>query len=141
MSYFSEYQFLAAALLARAFLGFLFLFQGIDAVFGIGVPNVISTYKGMFTNRKVPSFLIVLASWFTSYTELIGGILLVLGLFEYVALYLVALNLLVAAIGFGLNTPVWDTRFVLPRLILILFLLCIPHEWHQWSLDHLMFKP
>ncbi|MDP1803319.1 MAG: DoxX family membrane protein [Bacteroidota bacterium] len=141
MEFINQYHQIAAVLIARIFLGFLFLFQGYDAVFNIKVKNVIATFQVNFENKPIPKFFIVAASWFTSYTELIGGILLIAGLFEYFALYLLGLNLIIAAIGFGINTPMWDTRYVLPRLLLILFLLVVPQEWNVLSLDHLIFKP
>ncbi|MBI3518254.1 MAG: DoxX family membrane protein [Bacteroidetes bacterium] len=137
----TQYHYIAAACIARVFLGCLFFFQGYDAVFKVRVENVIEVFEEDFAQKGIPRFLTVCASWFTSYTELIGGFLLIMGLFEYAALYLLGINLIVAAIGFGINTPVWDTRFVFPRLILILLLLLIPHDWNSLSLDQLFFKP
>jgi hypothetical protein len=67
--------------------------------------------------------------------------LLIFGLFEYVALILLGINLITAAIGFGLNTPMWDSKYVFIRLVLILLLLLTPQDWHVWSLDNLIFKP
>lgn len=141
MEIINQYHEVAAIFIARVFLGVLFFFQGYDAVFNIGIGNVIETYQNMFQNRRMPKFLVVLASWFTSYTEFFCGLLLVFGLFEYVALFLLGLNLIVAAIGFGLNTPMWDSKYVFIRLVLILLLLLTPHAWHAWSLDALFFKP
>jgi len=140
MEVINQYHEIAAVLIARVFLGCLFLFQGYDAVFKIGLENIISTFQINFENKGIPKFFIVAASWFTSYTELICGSLLIVGLFEYCALYLLGINLIVAAIGFGINTPMWDTRHVIPRLLLILFLLTVPSAWNILSLDHLIFK-
>jgi putative oxidoreductase len=141
MEIINQYHEIAAIFIARVFLGFIFFFQGYDAVFNIKINNVIETYQNMFENRKMPKFLIVLASWYTSYTEFFCGFLLIFGLFEYVALFLLGINLIVAAIGFGLNTPIWDPKHVFPRLVLILLLLLVPQAWHAWSLDNLFFKP
>lgn len=140
MEIIDQYHEIAGVFIARVFLGVLFLFQGYDAVFNVKVSNVIITFQNSFTNKKVPNFLIVLASYFNSYTELIGGILLILGLFEYVALFLLGVNLIIAAIGFGIGTPMWDSRFVFPRLVLVLLLLFVPHAWQAWSLDNLLFN-
>ncbi len=128
-----------AVCIARVFLGLLFFFQGYDIVFKIKVKNVIETYQTTFLNKGIPKFMTVCAAWFTSYTELICGALLVLGLFEYCALYLLGINLIIASIGFGINTPMWDMRFVLPRLLLLLFLLVVPNSWNTYSLDYLLF--
>lgn len=141
MDVINQYHYLAAGLIGRLFLGVLFFFQGYDAVVNIGVKQVIRTFEDDFGKRGIPKYLTVCAAWFTSYSEMIGGALLILGLFEYPALYMLGLNLIIAATGFGINTPMWDTRHVLPRLLLILFLLFIPQTWNAISLDHYFFKP
>lgn len=138
MEIISSYHEAGCVLFARVFLGILFLFQGYDVVFNITVKNVIVTYKDEFTSRGVPKFVLAIASWFTSYTELFGGALLILGLFKYAALYLLGINLIVAAVGFGITTPMWDMRHVLPRLALLLLLLALPASWDVWSIDNLI---
>jgi putative oxidoreductase len=138
MDFLSQYHEIAAAVTARLFLGVLFFQQGYDAVFNIGVKNVISTYRQDFTAKGLPASVIGAVTVFACYTELICGAMLVLGLFEYGALYLLAVNLITAATGFGINTPMWDTRHVMPRLMLLLFLLVVPAEWHGFSLDNLI---
>nr|WP_294858545.1 DoxX family membrane protein [uncultured Fluviicola sp.] len=140
MEILTQYHQLAAITLARIFLGFLFLFQGYDAVFNIGIKKVTDTYHENFRLKGIPKAITSLSAWYTTYTELICGFLLVLGLFEFVSLYLLGINLIIAAIGFGMNTPLWDTRNVYPRLLLILFLLMTSIHTHHWSLDHLIFK-
>jgi uncharacterized membrane protein YphA (DoxX/SURF4 family) len=140
MEIINQYHYIAAAFIARVFLGCLFFFQGYDAVFNVKVKNVINTFENDFANNGIPRFLTVIASWFTCLSGLIGGALLILGLFEYAALYLLGMNLIVAAVGFGINTPVWDTRHVFPRLLLTIFLLTIPRSWDTISLDHLFFN-
>lgn len=130
----------AAILIARVFLGLLFLFQGYDAVFQVGLKKAIDTYQEGFRSKGIPRTLTVLAAFFTSYTALVCGFLLIFGLFETAALYLLGFNVLIAGIGFGIHTPVWDTRNVYPRLILLLLLLLTPLKWHSWSLDHLLLK-
>lgn len=140
MDIITPYHEIAAAFIARVFLGLLFFFQGYDAVFNVKVKNVIEAYENSFANKGIPRFLTVLGSWFTSYVELIGGALLILGLFEYPALFLLGINLIIASIAFGITSPVWDMRFAFPRLVLILFLLAVPHEWNCWSLDNIIFS-
>lgn len=140
MEVISQYHEVAATFLARIFLGLLFFFQGYDTVFNVRIKNVIYTYNRTFLNKGIPKFITIWASWFTSCSSLIGGLLLVIGLYEYFALYVLGINLLISAIGFGIHTPMWDTRFVFPRLILIIFLLIVPTTWNLWSLDHLFFS-
>lgn len=137
----NQYQYEVAVLIARVFLGCLFLFQGYDAVFNVKIKNVIATFENDLIREGIPRFLIVWGSWFTSYSELIGGTLLIVGLFQYPVLFMLGLNIIIAAIGFGINTPVWDTRHVFPRLVLLLLLLIVPQSWNTFSIDHLIFKP
>ncbi len=140
MEIINQHHEIAAIFIARVFLGLLFFFQGYDAVFRVKIKNVIETYQGSFEHKGIPKFLTVSAVWFTSCTELVGGLFLILGLFEYSVLYLLGINLIIAALGFGINTPMWDTRFVFPRLLLVLFLLLVPQAWNGWSLDSLLFS-
>jgi putative oxidoreductase len=127
-----------AVLIARVFLGLLFFFQGYDAVFHVKVKYVIQAYEHSFANKGIPRFLTVCGAWFTSCVELIGGLLLVLGLFESPVLYLLAFDLIIASIAFGITSPMWDMKFVFPRLALLIFLLVVPYSWNLWSLDRLI---
>jgi putative oxidoreductase len=140
MEIFNQYSNIAAVVIARLFLGILFFMQGYDAVFKVGIGNVIRVYRDDFSEKGVPGILVSVATTFACLTELICGALLVLGLFEYAALYLLGLNIIIAATGFGINTPMWDTKHVMPRLMLIIFLLLAPPEWHAFSIDQIMFK-
>jgi uncharacterized membrane protein YphA (DoxX/SURF4 family) len=125
-----------AVFVARVFLGMLFFFQGMDAVFGVRLKGVIETVELPLRNKGVPHFLIVTGSYFTSYVQLVAGLLLIIGLFKYYALYLLGLDLIVASVMFGIVKPMWDMRYVFPRLILLLFLFLVPAEWDVLSLDY-----
>lgn len=127
-------------LIARVFLGLLFLFQGYDAVFNVKIKNIINNYENSFQSKGIPKFLTFIGVWFTSLTELFGGLFLILGLFKYYTLYLLGLDLLIASTAFGIASPMWDTRHVFPRLILLLFILLIPADIDTLNLDFLFFK-
>jgi putative oxidoreductase len=73
MEIINQYHEVAAVFIARVFLGCLFFFQGFDAVFNVKIKNVIAAFENDFAKKGVPRFLVVAASWFTCYTELIGG--------------------------------------------------------------------
>jgi putative oxidoreductase len=128
----------SAVFIARVFLGLLFFFQGYDAVFRIKIKYVIEAYENSFANKGIPRFLTVCGAWFTSCVELIGGVLLIVGLFENAVLYFLGIDLIIASIAFGIAKPMWDMRYVFPRLALLLFLLVTPSAWHIWSIDHLL---
>jgi putative oxidoreductase len=136
----NQYHFIAAGFVARIVLGCLFFFQGFDAVFNLKMRNVMAGFENNFEDKRIPRIFIMFAAWYASYTELIGGALLIAGLFIYPALYLLGINLIIAAIGFGIGNPLWDMRHVKPRLVLLLFLLIIPEAWNIFSLDHLLFN-
>jgi putative oxidoreductase len=132
------YNQVAAVTIARLILGFLFFFQGYDAVMRIGMKNTVLAYQNNFTQKNIPSVVTASAAWFASFTELICGLCLILGLFQTMAFYLLGLNLVLATIGFCIISPLWDTRHVFPRLLLLLILMLVPHELHVWTLDHLL---
>lgn len=129
---------MTAVLIARVFLGLLFFFQGYDAVVKVRISNVIRTYENSFSHKGIPRFLTAAGAWFTSYAELLGGMLLITGLFRYYAMALLGADLVIASVAFGITSPVWDMRHVFPRLALLLFLLAVPAGWDRFSLDHLL---
>ncbi|HET6225551.1 MAG TPA: DoxX family membrane protein [Bacteroidia bacterium] len=129
---------LIAAFIARIFLGFLFLFQGYDALFNVRISNIITTYSHEFANKGIPKGFTIAGVWFTSWVEFIGGILLILGLFQNYTLYFLGLDLILASVAFGIDKPMWDMRYVFPRLVILIFLLLIPSSWNCISLDYLI---
>jgi putative oxidoreductase len=128
---------IAGALVARVFLGLLFFFQGYDAVFKIKIRGVMQTIKEPLSKMGVPHFLILTGAWFTSYIELIGGAVLILGFAKYCALYLLGVDLIIASIAFGITKPMWDMQYAFPRLALLIFLLVIPSSWDVVSVDNI----
>ncbi|MEQ9403510.1 MAG: DoxX family protein [Cyclobacteriaceae bacterium] len=74
----------------RIILGLVFLMQGIGKVLKIGVDNV---YQGFFYETYkdlLPELLLKFTAYYTSYIELIGGFLLIAGLFRNYVLYALA---------------------------------------------------
>ena len=140
MIFISQFHQVIAVFIAGVFLGLLFFFQGYDAVFHIKVENVIVAYQNSFAKKGILKVFTVFRSWFTSYVEPIAGFLLIIGLFEYSSLYLLGIDLILASIAFGITAPMWDMRFVFPRLALVLFLLSVPSLWDHSSLDGLIFN-
>jgi thiosulfate dehydrogenase (quinone) large subunit len=91
-----HYRELAYALL-RVTLGILFLFSGIGKIAG-GVPNFASKMTQDF-NGILPSFLVTPFAFALPFAETILGALLVLGLFNAIAL--VVTGILMIALTFG----------------------------------------
>lgn len=130
-----------AVTLIRVMLGLIFLMQGYGKVFTYGVENLYQmdffhgTYKDL-----LPDWITRGTAYFTSYMELIGGLLVTIGLGRDFALYGLALVLVIVTFGHGLAEPIWDLSHVMYRTILLLALLFIPVEWDQWSVDKLITK-
>lgn len=131
----ADYAEIIAAFLARVFLGLLFFFQGYDKVFNVKISGVVKTFEQPYRQTKLPLELLKIGVVLTSFLELVGGLLLIFGLFKYVALYLLAFDLLLATAALSVMNPMWDLKFSFPRLVLLLFLLLIPEEWDQWAMD------
>lgn len=120
-------------------LGFIFLMQGFGKIFSWGMENVINAefFHGTFKDI-LPDFVIYITAYYTSYVELIGGLLLVLGLRINIALYALASVLIIVTFGHGLAEPIWDLSHVMFRTILLVPLFFLPKEWDKLSLDFLM---
>ena len=130
-----------AVLIIRLILGLIFLMQGFGKVFTWGVEKVYNSdffyeaYKDL-----LPDFLTHFTAYYTSYIELIGGLLLVLGFKTNYALYALATVLIIVTFGHGLAEPIWDLSHVMYRTILLVTLLIIPVEWDKFSVDYLIKK-
>ncbi|MCM4167504.1 hypothetical protein KCTC52924_00997 [Arenibacter antarcticus] len=128
-------------LTVRLILGFIFLMQGFGKVVTWGIEKVFQAdfFHGTFEGI-LPESIIWATVYYTSYVELIGGLLLVLGLKTNYALYALASVLVVVTFGHGLAEPIWDLSHVLFRAILLVSLLLLPREWDRFCLDTIMKK-
>ncbi|CAN5397214.1 hypothetical protein BH10BAC1_BH10BAC1_19190 [soil metagenome] len=122
----------------RMILGILFFFQGFDKVFKIKLNEVIKTFQVELGAIKVPNWIMFPLAYYTSYIELIGGILLIIGLFKTSALYLLGIDLIIVSGAFSMIKPMWDMQLLFPRLILLSALLYLPASWDILSLDHIL---
>ena len=122
----------------RIILGILFFFQGYDKVFRVRIKGVTAFFRQESQHRRVPEFVLGTSAYVTSYLELAGGTLLVVGLFTTTALYMLAFDLILVSAAFSLLKPMWDMQLLFPRLILIAALLYLPEGWNLLSLDQLL---
>lgn len=119
-----------ALLLVRVILGLIFFWQGYGKVFTWGIDNLIQmdfflpTYENL-----LPTPIVIATAYFTSLSELLGGLMLVLGWKRDWALYMLSIVLFIVTFGHGLATPIWDLSHVMYRLLLILILFLLPKEW------------
>lgn len=128
-----------SVLILRLLLGFIFLMQGFGKIFTWGIDNV---YHADFFYERfkdlLPEFVLYATVYYTSYVELIGGFLLVIGLKTDYALYALASVLVIVTFGHGLAEPIWDLSHVMYRTILLVTLLILPKEWDKLSVDQLV---
>ncbi|MEO9512361.1 MAG: DoxX family protein [Flavobacteriaceae bacterium] len=122
----------------RLMLGFIFFWQGYGKVFKFGIDNVYTNFFKDTYQNVLPDLVILTTAYFTTYTELIAGFLLVIGLKRDIALYALAVVLVVVTFGHGMVEPIWDTSHVLVRALFLIPLLLLPKEWDSFSLDHLI---
>lgn len=128
-----------AIFIVRVFFGITIFLQGYDKVFRVGMKRVLETFEYPLQGvRHVPRFFVVCGVFYTSFVELIGGMLLIIGLMKHFTLYFIALDLLIAAIGLGIMKPMWDMKHVFPRFVMLVFLLIMPSQWDIISIDHLL---
>ncbi|MFN4123625.1 MAG: DoxX family protein [Flavobacteriales bacterium] len=130
-----------AVFLARVVLGILFFFQGFDKVFRIGISNVADEISVQLIRLSFPRQLLIIASFITSYIELVAGILLFAGLFVNPLLIVLTIHMIFVALAFSLINPIWDMKIYLPRLVLLIFLLCVPGDWYSFGIDQFIQKP
>ena len=122
----------------RVILGILFFFQGYDKVFNVKINGVIEFFRNESRHVQIPEFILKSSAYFTSYAELIGGTLLILGLFKNYALYLLGFDLIIVVGAFSMLKPMWDMNLLFPRLILLGILLFLPSKWDILSLDFII---
>ncbi|HEU4716567.1 MAG TPA: DoxX family protein [Bacteroidia bacterium] len=138
MNIFLDYKTDIALLLARLVLGVLFFMQAYDKIFGLGLKRTEEGAEEALERTKLPHGLIRFFTALTAFLELGGGILLIAGLYIYPALTLLSVDLLFVVFAMSLKEPMWDMRFVWPRLVLLLLLLMAPQQWDRISFDHLL---
>jgi uncharacterized membrane protein YphA (DoxX/SURF4 family) len=132
------YNFQIAECVLRYFAALLFLFQGYDKLFKIGMPAVIDTFMTDASRYHVPRWFVSLVAWFSSLTEFAGGILLGLGFMTDISLYALSLDILVVSFAFSFLDPMWDLKHVFPRMLLIVTLLLLPPSASYFRLDNLL---
>ncbi|MFD1551706.1 hypothetical protein DNU06_02610 [Putridiphycobacter roseus] len=124
--------------LVRIALGLLFFFQAYDKIFNIKLSVVCSEIYYGDKSKNIPRPLVKSAIYFSSYLELIAGLLLIVGLFTLPTLYLLGIHFLVLIGTFSYLDSVWNTGLVYSRFILLLILLLMPISLNVFSLDYLL---
>jgi len=129
-----------AVLTMRLILGFIFFFQGFGKVFKFGLDAVYNNFFLKSYSKLLPDFLLLFTAYYTSLIELIGGILLIIGLKRDYTLYALASVLVIVTFGHGLKDPIWDLSNVMYRAIFLVGLLLLPKDLDKYSVDFLINK-
>src|SRR6266852_9486042 len=127
-----------ATLFARAVLGLIFFMAGVYKVFKLGPLEHARKYFLPAADTFLPTWSLWAVGAAVPFIELVAGALVLMGLFTRHAL--VSLGCVLAVVTFGhlLKQPLYPFHeHVIPRLILVLFLLWIPAENDRFSLDGL----
>ena len=128
-----------AVLFARLVLGLIFFMAGMYKVFTL---TPIGHAQRWFLPYR-DTFLPVWSLWAAGVTipvvELIAGGLLLIGLWVRPSLLALGAVLVVVTFGHLLKQPLYPFHeHVIPRLILLLFLLVVPAADDRFSTDHLL---
>jgi putative oxidoreductase len=127
-----------ADLMLRIFAGTLFLFQGYDKLFRIGMAGVVNAFREEATSYHIPSPALKTMAYYTSIAEFVGGLFLILGFYTTYALYALGIDLLLVTFAFSYLSPMWDLKHVFPRFILVTALILIPEAARIFALDHFL---
>ena len=122
----------------RLILGIMFLIQGYDKLFNVGMKGVVTTVNNQYIDKGFPVWAVTLISYLTTYIEFLAGLLLILGLFKTIALYSLLLDITIVTFGMSILNPLWDMRYVWPRLVLLITLMLLPDTWDVLSVDYLI---
>lgn len=126
-------------LILRIILGILFFFQAYEKIFRLKLDKVATDVYDGVVERGIPMWFTKMSVYSSSYIELIGGLMLIFGLFTLPVLYIMGLNLIMAVMGFSYLKGIWDMKHVFPRLIILSVLCLYPVKFNIVSLDHLLF--
>ncbi len=125
-----------AILFARLVLGLIFCMAGLMKVFQLGPVEHTRKYFLPFSDTFLPLRSLWAVGVTIPFVELIAGALVILGLRTRDALVALGVVLVIVTFGHLLHDALFNfSGHVIPRLALLLFILCLPPEEDRFSLD------
>ena len=125
-----------ALLFARLVLGLIFFMAGVMKVFQLGPIEHARKYFLPFNDTFLPTWSLWAVGVTIPFVELIAGALVMVGLRTRDALIALGCVLVVVTFGHLLHDALFDfSGHVIPRLALLLFILCFPCEDDRFSVD------
>ncbi|MDX1493623.1 MAG: hypothetical protein R3253_06175 [Longimicrobiales bacterium] len=124
-------------LLARLVLGLMFFQGALWRVFELGpAEHARRFFVAPYADSFLPEWALWTAGVAVPFAELVGGGLILLGLWRLTGLLLVGGVLVLVTFGHLVAEPIFAfNAHVMPRLILVLFLLVAPAKWDRFSVD------
>ena len=130
-----------ALLFARLVLGLIFLMAGVYKVFQLGPLEHARKYFLPYADTFLPIWSLWATGVVIPFVELIAGGLVILGLRTREALVSIGFVLALVTFGHLLKEPLYEFHtHVIPRLALLLFILLLPQEDDQFSIDYLLMR-
>ena len=128
-----------AVLFARLVLGLIFFMAGVYKVFTLTPIGHAQRWFLPFRDTFLPVWSLWAAGVSIPFIELIGGGLLLVGLWIRPSLAALGTVLVVVTFGHLLKDPLYPFHeHVIPRLALLLFVLMVPSEEDRFSLDYVL---
>ena len=124
-------------LFARLVLGLMFFQGALWRVFSLGpTQHARRFFVEPYADSFLPEWSLWIAGTAVPFAELVGGALVLLGLWRLQGLVLLGTVLVTVTFGHLLAEPIYAfNSHVMPRLTLVVFLLIIPQTWDAYSLD------
>jgi uncharacterized membrane protein YphA (DoxX/SURF4 family) len=130
-----------ALLFARLVLGLIFFMAGTWKIFQLGLLEHARKYFLPFADTFLPIWSLWLVGVVVPLIEFAAGALVILGLRTRDALIALGFVLVIVTFGHLLHDPLYNlTGHVIPRVALLLFVLCFPREDDRFSLDYLLMQ-
>ena len=124
-------------LFARLVLGLVFFQGALWRVFDLGpAEHARRFFVEPYSETFLPEWALWVAGAGVPFAELIGGALVLLGLWRLPGLILLGGVLVLVTFGHLVTEPIFAfNAHVIPRLVLLVFVLCVPAEWDRFSVD------
>jgi len=130
-----------AILFARLVLGLIFFMAGVMKVFQLGPVEHARKYFLPFSDTFLPVWSLWSVGVAIPFVELVAGALVILGLRTRDALIALGVVLVIVTFGHLLHDALFNfSGHVIPRLALLLFVLCLSREDDRFSLDRVFRK-
>lgn len=125
-----------AIFFARGVLGLIFFMAGVYKVFDLGPVGHVERFFLPFQETFLPTWSLWAVGLAIPFVELIGGALIIIGWQTRLALIALGFVLLTVTFGHLLENPLYPFHeHVIPRLVLLVFVLVMPRASDDLSVD------